>query len=76
MAGAVLTVSDETKGELTRFSWINWSEVAREEAVEKAEREERFKRIDKLLKGSKMTDELASRLADELKGKVAKKHGV
>ena len=35
-----------------------------------------FKLADELLKGSKLTDELALKLGDELKERVAKRHGL
>lgn len=76
MPTATLTLPDEIKSELKKFSWVNWSEVARESILERSAREERFKRFDDLLDKSDLTDELAFRLADELKRKVAKKHGL
>lgn len=76
MPTVTLTVSDDIKSELKIFSWINWSEVAREAFLEKLKRDEAFKRFDEVLKNSKMTDELASNLADELKRRVAKRHGL
>lgn len=76
MATVTLTVSDDVKSELKKFSWINWSEVAREVLLEKLRRDNAFKKFDDILKDSKMTDELASKLADKLKRKVAKRHGL
>ena len=76
MGTTTLTVLDEEKADLKRFSWVNWSETAREEFLEKARRDEAFKRFDVLLKDSKMTDELALKLADELKKRVSKRHGL
>ena len=35
MASITLSVSEEFKSELKNFMWINWSEVAREEATKK-----------------------------------------
>ena len=76
MPTATLTISDEVKENLKRFSWINWSEVAREAFLEKLRRDKVFKRFDEVLKNSKMTEELASKLADKLKRRVAKRHGL
>ena len=76
MATATLTVSDDIKEELNKFSWINWSEIAREAFLERIRRDRAFERFDEILKDSKMTDELASKLADELKRRVAKRHGL
>jgi len=35
MASITLPVSDQFKDQLKRFSWVNWSEIAREETMKK-----------------------------------------
>lgn len=35
MASITLSVSEELKSQLKKFPWINWSEIAREEAFKK-----------------------------------------
>ena len=35
MASLTLSVSDELKNQLKEFLWVNWSEIAREEAIKK-----------------------------------------
>ncbi len=35
MASLTLSVTEEMKKELKSFLWINWSEIAREEAIKK-----------------------------------------
>ena len=35
MASLTLSVSDEFKNQLKTFMWVNWSEIAREEAIKK-----------------------------------------
>ena len=35
MASLTLSVSDELKNKLKAFTWINWSEIAREETMKK-----------------------------------------
>lgn len=35
MASITLSVSEEFKAEMKSFAWVNWSEVAREEALKK-----------------------------------------
>lgn len=76
MASATLTIPESVKGELRQFSWINWSELAKEELIERARRDELFEQFDKMLENSEMTDELALKLGDELKKRVAKRHGL
>lgn len=43
MASVTLSLSDEFKDQLKHFSWINWSEVAREEMLKKVIFEEYIK---------------------------------
>ena len=35
MASLTLSISDEFKNQLRSFMWVNWSEIAREEAIKK-----------------------------------------
>lgn len=35
MAGLTLSISEEFRTQLKKFLWINWSEIAREEAIKK-----------------------------------------
>ena len=76
MASVMASLPDSLKAEMEHFSWVNWSDVAREEFLKRLRREEAFKRFDEILKNSEMTDELASKLGDELKRRVAKRHGL
>ncbi len=76
MVSITVSLDDELKSRLNKFSWVNWSELAREEFLDKVRRDEAFKRFDELLKDSKMTDKLALKLADKLKKEIAKKHGL
>ena len=50
MVNVVLTVSDHVKNELGHFSWINWSEVAREDVFKRAT-------FEKYLKTGELSDE-------------------
>ncbi|MBI4016381.1 MAG: hypothetical protein HY363_01675 [Candidatus Aenigmarchaeota archaeon] len=50
MASLTVSVSEELKGELKELSWINWSDIAREEALKKLISEN-------YMKTGKITDE-------------------
>ena len=76
MASITFSVNDELKSELSKFTWVIWSELVKQELIKRLERAEKFKRFDEILKNSKMTDEEAFKLADELKRRVAKRHGL
>lgn len=76
MASITFAIDDKLKSEIAKFAWLNCSELARQELLERLERNKRFERFDEILKNSEMTDELAFKLADELKRRVAKRHGL
>lgn len=66
MANVSLTISDELKAKMEKFSWINWSEVAREEAIKREMLHEGFEEFNKIVSKSKLTEEDAMRLAKEV----------
>ena len=35
MVSITVTLDDKTKAKIEKFSWVNWSELAREEAIKK-----------------------------------------
>lgn len=76
MASITFAIDSELKSEMSKFTWVIWSELIKQVLLERFERRKRFARFDEILKDSNMTDELASKLADELKLKVAKRHGL
>ena len=76
MPNMTLAIPNDLKEKMDQHKEINWSEVARESFLKRLKRDEAFNRFDEILKNSEMTDELASRLGDELKKKVAKRHGL
>jgi len=49
MVSLTIAVTEEMKTELKSFSWINWSEIAREEAIKKLI-------FENYLKTKKLTD--------------------
>ena len=74
MATATLTFPDKVKDELKRFSWVNWSEVARGEFIEKQRQIEQLERIERIISKSRLTQKQAERLADEINEKTAERH--
>ncbi len=65
MANMTLAVSAELKHDMDILTGVVWSDVAREEALDKIKREETLRRLDKLLKDSKLTDEDCLKWAKE-----------
>ena len=50
MPGITMAVTEELKSEIKHLSWVNWSEIAREEARKK-------EIFDRYLKAGKLSDE-------------------
>ena len=70
MVSVSFTVSNELKTKMEKFPWINWSEVAREEAISQEQRTELFNDLDELTKNSTLTDEDCLRLGRLVKERV------
>ena len=56
MVSMTVAVADELKLRIERFSWVNWSELSREEILRRVERDEALAKLDELTKNSKLTD--------------------
>ena len=67
MESVTLTISDDTKEELKKFSWVNWSDVAREKFIRKVKRLEALEKFEKLLEKSEFTEEDALELSNKVK---------
>ena len=46
MASITFAVDEELKSRMNKFSWVNWSEVARENLLRKAELEDLHKKLE------------------------------
>ncbi len=73
MANVSLTVPDELKAKMDKFPWINWSEVSREEAIEREKINEDFEEFNRIVSKSKLTEEDAMKLAREVNAGMYKK---
>ena len=67
MESVTLTISDDTKEELKKFSWVNWSDVARDKFMRKIKRLEALEKFEKLLEKSEFTEEDALELSNKVK---------
>ena len=56
MASVTFSVPDEIKSQMKEFSWVNWSELAREKAVKQAKLREEFEKFKKIVSRSKFTE--------------------
>ena len=70
MASVTLTVSEETKADLKRFTWVNWSEVAREAVTGHENAARDFERFRRLVAKSKLSKEDAEALSKKVKSSM------
>lgn len=66
MASLTLSVTEEMKNQLKTLSWINWSEIAREEAIKKLIFENYIKTGDLTDEEWEFCDKIDWHPADEL----------
>ena len=67
MESITASLPDSLKAEIKRFSWVNWSEVAREAFIVKIKRLEALEKFEKLLDKSKFTEKDALELSRKVK---------
>jgi hypothetical protein len=67
MVSVTLKISNEFKAMINKLSWINWSELARDEALKKLEEEEALQKFRAIITKSKFTEKNADELADKVK---------
>ena len=73
MANVSLTVPNELKAKMDKFPWINWSEVAREEAIKREMLHEDFEEFNRIVSKSKLTEKDALELARKVNEGMHKK---
>jgi hypothetical protein len=74
MTTVTLTFSDDVKSELRRFSWVNWSELAREELLMQEKTREDFERFKAIVSKSKLTEEDAIELGRKVSESLHKRY--
>ena len=66
MVSVSFTIPNELKSKMEKFSWVNWSEIAREHAIKREKLHENFEEFNKIVSKSKLTEEDAMQLAKEV----------
>ena len=56
MVGMTLAIDEKSKNEMQKFSWINWSEVARNILLERLKKQEELDKLKSLLENSELTE--------------------
>ncbi len=72
MVSITLKVTDELKKMIKQLSWVNWSEIAREEALKKLEEEKALEKFRKIISKSNFTEKDADELAEKVKKSMHK----
>lgn len=67
MASIMASLSGSLKAEIEHFSWVNWSEVAREALIKKIKRLEALEKFERLLDKSEFTEKDALELSRKVK---------
>jgi hypothetical protein len=74
MGTITLTFSDKVKSELKRFSWVNWSELARMEILKEKQKQKTYEELEKILSKSTLKQQDANKIADEISLSLAKRY--
>jgi len=73
MVSITLKISTEFKALLQKLSWVNWSELAREEITKKIEEEQTLEQFRTIISKSKLTEKDADQLAEKVKTSMHKR---
>ena len=74
MVSVTITLSDELKSEFNKFSWVSWSELAKEDLLKQEKRMKSWAKVEKILEKSQLTQEKADKLSDEFNWALAKRY--
>jgi len=75
MASVTFSIPNDVKEEMKQLSWVNWSELAKQEVMRQHQRAELFKELEELTKDSKLTDDDCLKLAKFVKKRFSKQRG-
>ena len=67
MVSVTLKITNKFKAMIDKLSWINWSELAREEVFKKIEEEKALEKIREIIDKSDFTEKDAEELAEKVK---------
>jgi hypothetical protein len=67
MVSLTLKITNDFKALVDKLTWINWSELARDEVLKKLDEERSIARFKQIIAKSKLTQEDADRLSEEVK---------
>ncbi len=74
MTSITLSIPAEVKKKMEKFSWLNWSALAREAFVKRMKQIEALEKLENEVSNSELTDEDCIKLGRELKELISKKY--
>ena len=74
MANMTLSIPDEFKQKMDKFSWLNWSEIARESFAKRMRQLELLEKLEKDFEKSELSDEDCIKLGRKLREDIWKKY--
>ncbi len=57
MVSITISLDEKSRQEMQKFSWINWSEVARNILLDRLKKQEELEKLRSLLKNSELSEE-------------------
>jgi hypothetical protein len=57
MVSITISIDERSRQEMQKFSWINWSEVARNILVDRLKKQEELEKLKSLLENSELSEE-------------------
>lgn len=74
MPSVALKIPEEFKASIDKLPWVNWSELAREEALKKLELQEDFETFKRIVSKSKLTEKDALELGRKVNESLHKRY--
>ena len=74
MVSVTLKITNEFKALVNKLSWVNWSEIIREETTKRLEEELTIEEFKRIISKSKLTEEDALRLGKEVNKALHKRY--
>ncbi len=73
MVSTTFSIDGESKHNMERFSWVNWSEVARRLLLKEIKKQEALQKLDELFKNSDLTEKDCLKLGEQLRDDLSKR---
>ncbi len=72
MASVTFAITEELRNRLSKFAWVVWSELVRQELIKRSQKAILFKELEDLTKDSTLSDEDCIRFAKLVKKRFIK----